>query len=215
MNHLPARFSPREADPRRMTRRAQAKQITYDKVLQAAKRLFIARGYEASTIRGIAAEAGMSTGAVFANFTDKTDLFHAVLNADLEAHLALVGGIVQHPGPIEAGLSELFSIGYQVQIEQLPLLQAAASLSWTEGLGGELGDRPPADKVLDMATEMLERATIRKELSATADLRLAAEMLWDCYVANYRRAIFDNWNLDQLNARLARQIELILAGARL
>jgi len=198
-----------------MTRRAQAKQITYDKVLQAAKRLFIARGYEASTIRGIAAEAGMSTGAVFANFTDKTDLFHAVLNADLEAHLALVGGIVQHPGPIEAGLSELFSIGYQVQIEQLPLLQAAASLSWTEGLGGELGDRPPADKVLDMATEMLERATIRKELSATADLRLAAEMLWDCYVANYRRAIFDNWNLDQLNARLARQIELILAGARL
>jgi len=198
-----------------MTRRAQAKQITYDKVLQAAKRLFIAQGYEASTIRDIAAEAGMSTGAVFANFTDKADLFHAVLSTDLEAHLALVGGIVQHPGPIEAGLSELFSIGYQVQIEQLPLLQAAASLSWTEGLGGELGDRPPADKVLDMATEMLERATIRKELSATADLRLAAEMLWDCYVANYRRAIFDNWNLDQLNARLARQIELILAGARL
>jgi len=198
-----------------MTRRAQAKQITYDKVLQAAKRLFIAQGYEASTIRDIAAEAGMSTGAVFANFTDKADLFHAVLSTDLEAHLALVGGIVQHPGPIEAGLSELFSIGYQAQIEQLPLFQAAASLSWTEGLAGELGDRPPAGKVVHMVTEMLERAAIRNELSKAFDLRLTAEMLWDSYVANYRRAVFDNWNLDQLNARLARQIELILAGARL
>jgi AcrR family transcriptional regulator len=57
------------------TRRALAKQQTRVKVLAAARRLFSEQGYEGATIRDIAAEAGMSTGAVFANFTDKSDLF--------------------------------------------------------------------------------------------------------------------------------------------
>src|SRR5262245_59538205 len=54
------------------------KAATRTKVLDAAKILFEAGGYEAATIRSIAAVAGMSTGAVFASFTDKADVYRAV-----------------------------------------------------------------------------------------------------------------------------------------
>ena len=43
-------------------------------VLAAARQLFSESGYEGATIRDIAAAAGMSTGAVFANFTDKYEV---------------------------------------------------------------------------------------------------------------------------------------------
>lgn len=58
--------------------RKQRKARTREKILAAGKALFERDGYKAATIRGIAAEAGMSTGAVFANFTDKDDLYVAL-----------------------------------------------------------------------------------------------------------------------------------------
>jgi AcrR family transcriptional regulator len=66
----------------RPNRRQQAKARTRAKVIDAARRLFVAKGYAAATIRDIAREAGMSTGAVFANFTDKADLWRAVKGSE-------------------------------------------------------------------------------------------------------------------------------------
>src|SRR6185437_2714385 len=74
-----------EAPTRAPTRRALAKQQTRMKVLAAARRLFSEQGYEGATIRDIAAAAGMSTGAVFANFTDKSDLFREIMITDMAA----------------------------------------------------------------------------------------------------------------------------------
>lgn len=59
----------------RPNRRARAKAATTQKVLDAGKRLFEAVGYEKATIRDIAKEAGMSTGAVFANYENKAELY--------------------------------------------------------------------------------------------------------------------------------------------
>lgn len=60
-------------------RRELAKARTYQKVLEAAAGLFAEEGgYQAATIRSIAKAAGMSTGAVFANFSDKVAIYRTV-----------------------------------------------------------------------------------------------------------------------------------------
>lgn len=66
------------ASTRALTRRGLAKQQTQAKVLAAARALFEDRGYERTVIRDIAAAAGISTGAVFANFVDKADLYREI-----------------------------------------------------------------------------------------------------------------------------------------
>lgn len=210
MNHVPIRDAP----VRPLTRRALAKQETHGKILQAAKRLFISRGYEAATIRDIAAEAGMSTGAVFANFTDKHDLFQAVLQADFEVHSALVEDAVNYAGPIEDALTALFAVGYSLHLDQLPLLQAATGLSWTSGLAGELGDRPIVENVQRLVREMLTKAIDRKEIAADTDVALVAGMVWDIYLASYRLALFADWEADKLTARFNAQMRIILNGLR-
>jgi hypothetical protein len=64
----------------RPNKRQQAKARTRQKVLDAARTLFEAGGYQAATIRDIAKGAGMSTGAVFANFECKADIWRAVFH---------------------------------------------------------------------------------------------------------------------------------------
>src|SRR2546430_13508516 len=81
----PPTQAPDDPSMRAPPRRALAKQQTRAKVLAAARRLFSESGYEGATIRDIAAAAGMSTGAVFANFADKSDLFREIMLADMAA----------------------------------------------------------------------------------------------------------------------------------
>lgn len=64
-----------ETDEPRLNRRQIAKINTADKVLKSARLEFETKGYAAATIRNIAKGAKMSTGAVFANYTDKEALY--------------------------------------------------------------------------------------------------------------------------------------------
>jgi AcrR family transcriptional regulator len=194
--------------------RAQSKLKTRRRVLEAARALFMERGYEAATIRDIATEAGLSTGAVFASFVDKTDLFNAVMAEDFQRCVEGLQEAQQDDASVDEALLAVFRTGYSVHFAQLPLLQAAIGLSWSSGLGGEFGDRPSYRLAMDAMTAALRRGQARGELSADAEPKLIAEVLWDAYIGNYRRAVFDHWSQDQLIARSQRQIALILSGQR-
>lgn len=60
-------------------RREQAKARTKAKILAAATKLFAEEGgYAKATIRSIAKEAGMSTGAFFASFLGKENVYREI-----------------------------------------------------------------------------------------------------------------------------------------
>jgi AcrR family transcriptional regulator len=52
-----------------------------ERILGAARTVFVARGYHAATIEQIADEAQLSNGAIYYNFQNKEDLFLALLDA--------------------------------------------------------------------------------------------------------------------------------------
>ena len=61
---------------------------TRDEVLAAATRVFARSGYERATVGDIAAEAGVSTGAIYTHYDGKAGLFSAVLRAHVQRELA-------------------------------------------------------------------------------------------------------------------------------
>lgn len=63
----------------RLNRREAAKLRTRQRVVDAATALFKEVGYEKATIRAIAKRTGMSTGAVFANFENKAELWTEIM----------------------------------------------------------------------------------------------------------------------------------------
>lgn len=67
-------------DAPKLNRRQAAKVATRAKLLQAARTLWAPAGsYEPVTIRVIAASAGVSTGAIFANWSGKEDLWREAM----------------------------------------------------------------------------------------------------------------------------------------
>ena len=196
------------------TRRALAKQQTRAKVLSAARRLFSEQGYEGATIRDIAAAAGMSTGAVFANFTDKSDLFREIMLTDMVALAeAMAEGAAQGAGPQDA-LKRVFVAGYRFYQTQLPLARAAFSVGWSPVDGPALRSAPQVKAMLDVITAQLRKGEESGELVAGAASELRAQMLFDAYLSNFDQAIFEGWTIDALETRANDQIAILLAGAR-
>ena len=67
-------------------------------VLDAARRIFLARGYHGATVEEIADEAGFSRGVVYSQFGAKADLFLALLERRMHERAAEVAAL-------EGGLS--------------------------------------------------------------------------------------------------------------
>src|SRR5215470_5035871 len=57
-------------------------------VLDAARRVFLARGYGGATLDAIAEEAGFSKGVVYSQFSSKADLFMALLEERISERAA-------------------------------------------------------------------------------------------------------------------------------
>ena len=87
----------------RLTRAEQQEQ-TRIHVVEAAAHVFARRGFAASSLEQIAADAGYTKGAVYSNFASKDDLFLAVLDARYERWLAQISRALEAEETPAAGL---------------------------------------------------------------------------------------------------------------
>jgi AcrR family transcriptional regulator len=214
MKHISPNLVTADVPARAPTRRALAKQQTRLKVLSAARRLFSEEGYEGATIRDIAAAAGMSTGAVFANFSDKSDLFREIMADDMEALRTAMHDAASRGRNVEDSLLKVFMAGYTFYKSRLQLARAAFSVSWDKDGGPTLRGLSSSQAFHELFAEHLAAAVERGELSQEAEVKLRAQMLFDTYLSNFPQAIFEGWSLDALQTRARDQIRIILAGAR-
>jgi len=203
-----------ESGAKAPTRRALAKQQTRVKVLAAARSLFSEQGYEGATIRDIAAAAGMSTGAVFANFADKSDLFREIMVNDMAALAEAMREAGGQGNGVDDALLRMFAAGYAFYQTQLPLARAAFSVGWSPQDGPALRNAAPVQVLRNLIAEQLTRGVERDELVQDVHSVLRAEMLFEAYLSNYPQAIFEGWSVEALQARAREQIGILLAGVR-
>ena len=102
-------------------------------ILDAAKPVFGARGYHASTTREIAAAAGVSEALLYQHFPGKRQLFEAVINraaADLEGRIVAAE---QASEPLQAAMrayfdfvaeeSDLYRVFFREALQEDPAFQ--------------------------------------------------------------------------------------------
>jgi len=200
-----------EAQPR-LNRRQAAKVRTRQKVLDAARTLFAERGYDAATIRDIAKGAGMSTGAVFANFQDKAELFEAVFSEEMEGLLADIRTAAAAEGRVLDRLSNGLTAGYHRSLDHLPLMQAMVARSWFQPEDADLRSRAFVRPLVEAVAELLQAGVREGELRQDVDLLLLARLIWDVFISNFRFAAYDNWGIEELTPHIRKQLELILSS---
>jgi len=90
---LGARIGSRQVERTATTRR---------KLLAAAKRIFAQEGFEAARLEDIAAGAGYTRGAFYANFESKEDIFFALLDEWVRERIeSSTAALRQHKNPLD------------------------------------------------------------------------------------------------------------------
>ena len=97
------RHRPRaSADARSTTRQVDRTRATRRKLLDAAKRIFAQQGFEAARLEDIAAGAGYTRGAFYANFDSKEDIFFALFEEWVRERIeSLTSALRRHSDPHE------------------------------------------------------------------------------------------------------------------
>jgi len=105
-------------------------------LITAARRLFGAEGFADAGAERIAREAGMTRGALYHQFADKTDLFAAVLD-EVEAEIAQrVAGAVAGFDPADttgmllAGADAWLDASAEPDLQRIVLLDGPSVLGW-------------------------------------------------------------------------------------
>jgi AcrR family transcriptional regulator len=65
-----------------LARKAVAQELSRERILEEARMLFVEHGYHALTMRSIAKSMGYSHGALYYHFSEKAELFYALVTAD-------------------------------------------------------------------------------------------------------------------------------------
>ncbi len=134
------------ASPRRLPRAERRQQL-----VEVARAVFAARGFDAAALEEIAERAGVTRPILYSHFGDKQGLFEAVVDAEIARVAAVVTDAIAAPGPpreiVERGLRAFFAYvrehpeGHAVLTRDAPVHVSDAGLgTMLDGLAGRITD---------------------------------------------------------------------------
>jgi AcrR family transcriptional regulator len=171
-------------------RRTQAERAaeTRDALIAAARPLFAAQGFAEAALETIVRAAGVTRGALYHHFADKTELFAAVFEQVEGEVAAQMGEAIAASGqsdPVEVmrlGAGFWLDACSDPEVQRIVLVDAPAVLGWTRWT--EIGNRYNVGLVRALLTDAVETGRIPSQpIEATALTILGAMREATLYVA--------------------------------
>ena len=214
-----ARTPSHEDKPLPTGNRARSKERNRQKILDSAIQLFRERGFEAATLRDIAREAGLSTGALFANFSDKNEIFLTVVEEENARVIRVMREAHDEALPLTDRLRQQMMRAYETAQINARLILSAFVMKWSHDATSTNEVGKMSDLVRYALRDTLKAAQERKELPASVKLDDAAEILEDLLFANLRRAFQGSdeqggFDMNMLSERVTMQVAVVVAGLK-
>ncbi|NLX06465.1 MAG: TetR/AcrR family transcriptional regulator [Phycisphaerae bacterium] len=169
-------------------RREREKDAVRQKIMDAARELFVQEGYEAVSIRRIADAIEYSPAAIYVHFRDKADLMKELCGQDFESFADAMFATADEPDPVEriwsCGAVYLnFAIEHPNHFRLMFMTKPSPETMETDER--KLDERGRGDPQRDAYAflvqnikEAIALGQIREELQA--DPELVAQVLWAC-----------------------------------
>jgi AcrR family transcriptional regulator len=161
---------------------------TREALIAAARPLFAVHGYADVSLETIVRTAGVTRGALYHHFADKTELFAAVfeqVDGEVAAQMGDAIAAAQQADPIEImqlGARFWLDACADPEIQRIVLVDAPAVLGWTRWT--EIGNRYNIGRVRDLLTHAIEIGRIPSQpVVATALTVLGAMREATLYIA--------------------------------
>jgi len=209
---------PARAEAQPQGKRDRNKQDKLRRIKAAARRIFAAKGFDAATVREIAAAAGVAFGTVFLYARDKRDLLFLIYN---EPHLHLIDGAIEGVPRDARSMPDAFVALFRPFYEFYLKEGVELSRAYLRELQF-YGNTREAElfQVLRRrfrggVQAVVERLQAQKQITGDADAELIAATVFDLYAAEVRAWLHDpSPDLRKGLARLRRVLALFYAGCR-
>jgi AcrR family transcriptional regulator len=171
-------------------RRTQAERSaeTRESLIAAGRALFAEHGFADVALETIVRAAGVTRGALYHHFPDKTELFAAVfeqVEGDVAARMGEAIAVTGQTDPVEVmrlGAAFWLDACADPEIQRIVLVDAPAVLGWTRWT--EIGNRYNTGLVRTLLTSAIETGRIPPQpVEATALTMLGAMREATLYVA--------------------------------
>jgi AcrR family transcriptional regulator len=172
------------------TRRTQAERAaeTREALIEAARPLFAAQGFAEVALETIVRAAGVTRGALYHHFADKTELFAAVfekVEGEVAARMGEAIAASNQTDPVEVmrlGADFWLDVCSDPEVQRIVLVDAPPVLGWTRWT--EIGDRYNTGMVRALLTNAVETGRIPPQpIEATVLTILGAMREATLYVA--------------------------------
>ncbi|MFP3390760.1 TetR family transcriptional regulator [Brevibacillus sp. SIMBA_040] len=182
-------------------------------LLQAAKRVFLAKGYTKATMQDVMDEAGISRGALYAYFDNVEHLYMELLQFEDQQDVLFFS-----PNDDETSWQQITNWVHkqQKEIEQIEqtLTQANSeyflSIRDSKKQEGDTYSTTRYDRIVDALTVLFQSGAKKGELQP----RLPAEMISRYLVSFIDGLMLDTAHLGAEKTRVAEQIEALLFSLR-
>jgi AcrR family transcriptional regulator len=145
-----------------------------ERLLALATDRFAAEGYAATSLRDLAAAAGLTTGAIYGNFGSKAELLLQAIDAEIESTL------VREPPPDVSRIAEILGALFDAHAERRQLRALLVEGATAARSDGELQQalRDDQSERLDEWATIYEEWKRRDEIADHLDTRTVVQMLW-------------------------------------
>lgn len=160
------------------TRREHDVEHTRQQILDAARQVFVASGYEATSIREVARRAGISHGTIYLHFRDKDDLLYQVSEDEFSRLLGTFRSLPRTQDPVQRLAAALKVLGlYGLDFpHQYQLMMGYRPASFSPADTPRFG--PMAEQVSaflgDLVREARKRSFVSQQAGALDHLALIA-----------------------------------------
>ena len=119
-----------------MPTKAEQSDVTRGRLLRAARKLFAEHGFRETATEAVVKEAGVTRGALYHHFKDKTALFAAVyedIEQDLsEQLLSSIVGVTDPVAALERGVDTFLDACLDPAVRRIVLLEGPSVLGWEQ-----------------------------------------------------------------------------------
>ena len=186
-------------------------EATRQRILEAATGLFQRRGFEAATMREIAAEAGMATGAAYYYFDSKDAIVLAFYERSAQEMELLLEAALDGAKTLEQRIRTLLEVKFAYFEPNRPLLRALAGHTDPQHPLSPFSEQNRAIRERDM--RYFERALADSKITLPTDVTpILPGMLWMYQMGLILFWIYDRSEKQQLTRALIDQSAGAVAG---
>jgi AcrR family transcriptional regulator len=162
-------------------------------IVEGARAVFLARGFDAASMNDIARAAGVSKGTLYVYFKDKERLFEAIVEQECEAQAEGIFDVDPNDHDVEAVLRRLGAayVRFLCRPEKASPIRAVIAIAdRMPDLGRKFYEAGPARGIAQLATYLA--AQVEAGVLVVEDCEIAAaQFIESCHAALFKPILFN------------------------